>query len=142
MMLPAPPATPETAKFASAAREGRFLFRRCTACAKPNWYPRAICPFCGGETRREEATGRGELYAFSTLMRADPPYTLAYVTLAEGPTMMTNIVDAAPAALAIGQPVRIVWPAAEAGTPVPFFPPVAQPTRRLRPPPTGLRQPP
>src|SRR3546814_14471901 len=25
MMLPAPPATPETAKFAAAAREGRFL---------------------------------------------------------------------------------------------------------------------
>src|SRR3546814_20671887 len=34
MMLPAPPATPETAKFAAAAREGRFLIRRCTASAK------------------------------------------------------------------------------------------------------------
>src|SRR3546814_17098099 len=78
MMLPAPPATPETAKFAAAAREGRFLIRRCTACAKPHWYPRAICPFCGGETRWEEATGRGELSAFTTLVRADPPYSLAY----------------------------------------------------------------
>src|SRR3546814_11726026 len=71
-------------------------------------------------------------------MRADPPYTLAYVTLAEGPTMMTNIVDADPAALAIGQPVRIVWRAAEDGTPVPCFTPVDQPTLRLRPFQTGL----
>ncbi len=27
------------------------------------------------------------------MRRVDPPFALAYVTLAEGPTMMTNLVD-------------------------------------------------
>ena len=34
--------------------------------------------------------------------------TIAYVTLAEGPTMMTNIVDSAFQDIAIGRPVTLV----------------------------------
>ena len=37
--LPAPPASPESVEFVAAAKEGRFLIRRCTACGKPHWYP-------------------------------------------------------------------------------------------------------
>ena len=126
--LPAPPASPESEAFVAAARDGRFMLRRCTTCAKPHWYPRAICPFCHGETVWEQASGDAVVYSFSTLVRADPPYTLAYVTLAEGPTMMTNIVDADPATLTIGQPVLLRWRAAQDGTPVACFAPVHQPT--------------
>ena len=32
--LPAPPASPESVEFVAAAKEGRFLIRRCTACGK------------------------------------------------------------------------------------------------------------
>jgi uncharacterized OB-fold protein len=72
----------------------------------------------------EQASGRGKLYAFSTLVRATPPYTIAYVTLEEGPTMMTNIVDADPNELAIGQEVTVAFRPAEDGIPVPCFIPV------------------
>lgn len=119
--MPAPPASPETTTFTEAAAAGNLLIRRCTACARAHWYPRATCPFCAGETIWETASGDATLYAFSTMVRVDPPYTLAYVRLAEGPVMMTNIVDADPATLAIGQPVRVAFRPAADGTPVPCF---------------------
>ncbi len=122
-ILPAPPANPESAEFYAAAREGKYLLRRCTACRRPHWYPRAVCPFCFGTTAWEAASGNGVIYSFSPMRRADPPYTIAYVTLAEGPTMLTNIVDCDPDRLAIGQTVTLAWRAAADGTPVPCFRP-------------------
>ena len=48
-------------------------------------------------------------------------YTLAYVTLAEGPTMMTNIVDTDPDSLSIGQAVKLKFVPTDGGPPVPCF---------------------
>jgi uncharacterized protein len=119
--LPAPPITPESAPFYEAAAEGRFLIRRCTQCRKPHWYPRAVCPFCFGATEWEEASGKGTIYSYSVMRRVSPPFCMAYVTLAEGPTMMTNIVDSDLDALSIGQDVTLVFKPSENGPPVPCF---------------------
>lgn len=121
---PDPPASPDSAPFVAAAREGRFLLRRCTACGKAHWYPRTLCPFCLGETAWEEASGDGTIYSYTVLAREEPPRTVAYVTLAEGPTMLTSVVECDPQALAIGQPVRLVFARSRDGTPVPCFRPV------------------
>ena len=51
------------------------------------------------------------------------PYAIAYVTLAEGPTMMTNIVDCDLDKIRIGQPVRLVFKPTDGGPPVPMFTP-------------------
>jgi uncharacterized OB-fold protein len=51
------------------------------------------------------------------------PYALAYVTLDEGVTMMTNIVDCDLDAIRIGQRVRLVFKPTEGGPPVPMFTP-------------------
>ena len=40
------------------------------------------------------------------MRRAPEPYVIAYVTLAEGPTMLTSLVECDFDALAIGQAVR------------------------------------
>src|SRR5690606_13849038 len=53
--------------------------------------------------------------------RAEVPYTLAFVTLDEGPTMLTNIVQCDPKALEGGQAVRGVFRAAENGPHLPIF---------------------
>lgn len=121
--LPSPPASPESAAFVAAAKEGRFLIRRCTACGKPHWYPRAVCPFCFGETAWEEASGKGTIYSYSVMRRVDPPFAIAYVTLAEGPVMMTNLVDCDFDALKIDQAVALVFKPSQDGTPVPCFTP-------------------
>jgi hypothetical protein len=51
------------------------------------------------------------------------PFVIAFVTLAEGPTIMTNIIDCDPASLAIGQPVRLAFRASQGGQKVPMFTP-------------------
>ena len=123
-ILPAPGITPETEAFVAAAREGRFLLPQCEDCGRTHWYPRAVCPHCWSTRMTwRPASGRGTVYSHSTLLRVDAPYTLAYVTLAEGPTMLTNLVGAAPEAWHIGMAVQLRFQAAEDGTPVPVFAP-------------------
>jgi uncharacterized OB-fold protein len=122
--IPAPIVTVETEAFWNAAREGRFVVPTCGACRKAHWYPRAICPFCSSENVQwRSASGRGTVYTFSVMRRAKEPYAIAYVTLAEGPTMMTNIVDCDFDRLHIGQPVAVVFQETEGGPPVPMFKP-------------------
>ena len=57
------------------------------------------------------------------MRRAPVPYVMAYVTLDEGPVMMTNIVDCDFDAIRIGQRVRVVFKLSENGPPVPMFTP-------------------
>ena len=120
-----PPAVnPETKPFWDAAREGRFLVPLCAACGRAHWYPRAICPFCAGDkVEWREASGKGTIYTFSVMRRVKEPYAIAHVTLAEGPTMLTNIVNCDFDKLHIGQPVAVVFQETEGGPPVPMFKP-------------------
>ena len=119
-------AHPETREFWAAAAQGRMLLPRCEDCGRTHWYPRASCPLCGGRRLAWiEASGRGSVHAFSAARRADPPYVLAYVTLDEGPTLMTNLVDAAPESLRIGQRVGVVFRPSSEGRMMPFFAPVS-----------------
>ena len=121
---PAPVVNPESKPFWEAAAAGRFLYGHCLECGEPHFYPRSICPFCFGDrTEMREARGEAEIYAHSTMRRADPPYTLAYVTLAEGPRVLTNIVTCDPDRLRIGQKVWLAFVAAEDGQAVPVFSP-------------------
>ena len=120
-----PPAVnPETKPFWDAAREGRFLVPFCAACGRAHWYPRAICPFCASDkVEWREASGKGAIYTFSVMRRVKEPYAIAHVTLAEGPTMLTNIVNCDFDKLRIGQPVAVVFQETEGGPPVPMFKP-------------------
>jgi uncharacterized OB-fold protein len=115
---------PETKPFFEGTAAGKFLIRRCTACKKAHWYPRGLCPFCFGECAWEEASGKGKIYSLSVMKRAETPYVMAYVTLAEGPTMLTNIVDGDMDALKIGQEVKVKLVPTEGGPPMPVFAPV------------------
>jgi uncharacterized OB-fold protein len=122
--IAAPPVSPETKPFWDAAAAGTLLLKRCEACAEPHYYPRAICPFCGSDrTTWIEASGRGTIYSYSVFRRAPVPYAIAYVTLEEGPTMMTNIVDGDLDAIRIGQRVRVRFTPTDGGPPVPMFAP-------------------
>jgi uncharacterized protein len=128
-VIPAPSVDAESQPFYEAAKQGRFLIRRCRACLRAHWHPRSLCPFCFGETEWSEASGEGEIYSYSVMRRTDPPYAIAYVKLAEGPTMLTNIVATPFDAIAVGKPVRLVLaPTGGAGPPVPCFRVVESPT--------------
>ena len=115
----------ETKPFWEAAAEGRLLIKRCNSCGNAHYYPRSICPFCfSADTQWQDASGEGVIYSFSIMRRAALPYCIAYVTLAEGVTMMTNIVSCDLDAIQIGQRVRLAFRPSDGGPPVPMFTPV------------------
>jgi len=116
--------SPEVKAFWDALADGRFLVRRCTDCSRAHWYPRGVCPFCfSGKTEWVEGSGRGTIYSYSVMRRVQTPYAIAYVTLEEGPTMMTNIVDCSFDDLRIGQAVRLAIQKRAAGLSLPMFTP-------------------
>ena len=122
--IPAPPSNPETKEFWAAAARGTLLIRRCASCGQVHFYPRTICPFCGSDaTEWRTAAGTGTIYSYSVMRRADVPYAIAYVTLDEGPTMMTNVVGCDLDAIRIGQRVKVVFTPTDGGPPVPTFTP-------------------
>ncbi|NML44734.1 Zn-ribbon domain-containing OB-fold protein [Ramlibacter sp. G-1-2-2] len=123
--IPAPQALPESLPFWQAADQGRLLLKKCNACGRVHHYPRDICPFCLAEdTAWVDATGTGSVYSFSTMGKGEDAYTLAFVTLAEGVTVMSNLVDCDPARVAIGAAVRVVFKPSHSGHAVPMFTPV------------------
>ncbi|MFM0487680.1 Zn-ribbon domain-containing OB-fold protein [Paraburkholderia graminis] len=121
---PAP--NPGDEPYFDAASEGRLMIKRCNACQQPHHYPRALCPFCWSNDVEWIATnGTGTIYAFSVTRRGTPtPYCIAYVTLDDGPTMLTNIVDTDLDRVRIGQRVRVVCKKSEGGFSIPMFTPI------------------
>ena len=122
--IPAPVPNVENQRFFDAAAEGKLLIGQCNSCGQPHYYPRALCPFCFSETTWIESAGKGAIYSLSTMRRgAGAPFTLAYVTLDEGPAVLTNIATEDHDALHIGQRVSVLFVPSDGGPPVPMFAP-------------------
>ena len=122
--IQAPQPNAETAAFWKATEERKLMVGKCNACGKVHYYPRAICPFCFSDrTELQQASGNGTIYTYSVMRRASIPYAIAYVTLEEGVSMMTNIVDCDLDQIRIGQAVRLVFKPSDGGPPVPMFTP-------------------
>lgn len=123
--VPAPRALPESLAFWTAADEGRLLLKKCNDCGEVHHYPRDICPHClSADTEWVQASGHGTVYSFSTMGKGEAAYTLAFVTLDEGVTLMTNLVDCDPARVTIGDKVQVAFKPTEGGHAVPMFTPV------------------
>ena len=114
----------ETQAYWDAARQGQLLLKRCEDCGQTHFYPRAICPRClSSRTQWYAASGRGTVYTYSVMRRAPIPYAIAYVTLEEGVTLMTQLVDCDFDRLHIGQAVRVTFRTTEGGHALPVFAP-------------------
>jgi|TARA_B100001093_G_C26537263_1_gene888613 hypothetical protein len=125
-VFPTPIADPDTEEFWSAAKDNKLMIGSCNSCGEKYYYPRGMCPHCGGsDVELVQSSGKGEIYSWSVLRRAEPPFAIAYVTLDEGPTMMTNIIDCDLDSLKIGQRVELKFSPTEEenGAPVPTFKP-------------------
>lgn len=111
-----PTPTPEAAHYWQGARGGKLLLQRCGHCANAYFPPRPFCANCGSrDVEVFEASGRATLYSYAIQHRAIPgfaaPYAIAVVTLAEGPRMMTNIVDCpqTPEDLRLDMPLEVTF---------------------------------
>ena len=113
------PITPEAKPFWDGLREQKLLLPKCGACGHVFFYPRAVCPRCRArDIGWIQASGRGTLHAFeigyqafSKAWKVKPPWVLAMVELAEGPRLMTNLINVAPDPKVIrcDMPVRVVF---------------------------------
>ena len=127
--LPAP--DDETRPFWDAARDGQLLIKRCADCGAAHFYPRPFCPRCWSTAVSwEVASGRAALYTWSVVHHNDLPpfseripYVAAVVDLAEGPRMMTNVVDCDPDRLEVGMPLRVAYRELADDVTVPVFTP-------------------
>ncbi|MEP6623150.1 MAG: Zn-ribbon domain-containing OB-fold protein [Acidimicrobiia bacterium] len=121
----------ETQPFWDAARAGRLSIKHCNSCDQHHFYPRPFCPHCWSEdVEWVDASGRATLYTWSVVHRNDLPpfpdripYVAAVVDLAEGPRMMTNVVDCEFDALCVGMDLEAVFhPTSDEVTIVQFRP--------------------
>lgn len=112
----------ENRAFWDATERGILSVKQCIDCEKPHYYPRWICPHCGSNsTEWIEACGKGILYAYSVFRRANSPQILAYVTLSEGVTMLTEIIGSNYEELSINDEVRVKFRVEDDGRHVPVF---------------------
>ena len=124
-VFPDPPENVEYEEFWTNVNDGKLLLPRCKDTDQFFWYPRKTSPFTlSGNIEWVQASGKGVIYTFSVMRRAEPEYVIAYVRLDEGITMMTNIVESDPDSLEVGQPVELLMQESENGQKIPVFKPV------------------
>ena len=101
MMRFLPEPGPMTQPFWDGCAAGELRLQRCEACAHWQFYPRLVCTSCGASALVwEPASGNGVLRSFTIVRRpvteayaAEVPYVIALIALAEGPTLMSQLVE-------------------------------------------------
>lgn len=103
--------------FRAGCARGELLYQHCAACGAVQLPVRQHCGHCHSlSVDWRVSRGRGVVYSHTTVQRAPSaafrarvPYVIALVDLDEGFRLMLNVVDCAPAAVAIDSRVRVVF---------------------------------
>jgi uncharacterized OB-fold protein len=128
---PVPDVTIESKPYWDAAAEGRLIIQKCAACGafRPENLPASpICAQCWSlDFAWTEVSGRGVIETMVRMHRGPgyfrdkTPYPVAYVRLAEGPLMLTNLVGPGRDDARVGTPVAVTFEAAPGGMQLPQF---------------------
>jgi uncharacterized OB-fold protein len=98
------------AQFRQALQDGRILLQQCQDCQHSIFYPRVLCPQCGGlNLQWQETEGQGHIYSFtvvSNVGEGQQPYNICLVDLAEGVRVLSRVDDIEPDKLKIDMPVK------------------------------------
>ena len=127
MVRPLPAPSSLTAEFWEATRRGVLAIPCCTRCNRWFFTPELVCPVClEREWVYRPTRGTGSVYSVTVVYRAPgpdfaPPFALAVVTLDEGPSLLTHVVDVPPEVVRIGQRVRVQMRALTAEITLPEF---------------------
>lgn len=87
--------------FWEAAREHRLIVQKCGACGTLRHPPGPVCPACQSPTLEwTEVSGRGTIWSWVRFHQnyfpgfaGEIPYNVVYIQLAEGPFLISNLVD-------------------------------------------------
>jgi uncharacterized protein len=125
-----PPAvTEETAPFWDAARDGRLLAERCTACGTRAFPPRGMCPACRCRLLDHvEVTGPGLVYSFTVnyqrwLPDLPVPYAVVLVEFPDHPGVRVagRLRGCPPEEAAIGMAVEVGFEPGPGDVAIPSF---------------------
>ena len=98
------------ARYQEQLNQGRFVIQRCNDCSKHVFYPRVVCPHCGGASLAwVEPRGSGTVYSTTTVRRkpdAGGDYDVSLIDLDEGVRMMSRVEGVPPDGVRIGMRVH------------------------------------
>ena len=114
---PVPAIEPAMAPFFAAARERRLVVQRCTACGALRFPARDLCSECLATAAEwVPVSGRGAVFSYNVMHQvyhpgfaAEVPYAVVLVRLAEGPKLISSLVDCPPGEITIDMPVEVVF---------------------------------
>ena len=104
-----------TDEFWSACSSNRLVRPVCNDCGTNFFTPQWCCPQCQSESwEYVTSNGIGTIYSYTVVHRPPlpafkAPYIVAVIELAEGPLMLTNVIDCDPAALKVGDKVKVAF---------------------------------
>jgi uncharacterized OB-fold protein len=112
---PLPHPTADTQPYWDGLNEGKLLLQTCGDCGKVRHYPQPVCDACWSMAATwVEASGSGTVHswtvthhAFHPGFKAELPYALVTVDLAEGVRVNARLRGLEPGELRVGLPVRI-----------------------------------
>lgn len=122
--------SPERMHFAWL-RDGELRIQFCGDCEKGIFYPRSLCPHCGGEELDwRNSPGTGTVHSATVVRRPDKAggdYNVVLIDLDEGVRMMSRVdMLAGSEAVRIGQRVRAVILPQDDADPLLVFAPEAR----------------
>jgi uncharacterized protein len=127
------PLTPEAKPYWDGLKEHKLMLPKCQDCGKAFFYPRILCPHCHSRNITWiQASGKGTLYSFEIVyqqlnrrFQVATPYVLAMIELAEGPRMMSNLINIEPDPKHIkcDMPVEVVYEQLTDAITIPLFQP-------------------
>jgi len=124
---PTPQPTPTEQPFYDACARHELVLQHCEACDHVLFYPRTHCVACQSDQLLwQPASGTGTIASYTVVRRGvsadfEAPYVIALVDLAEGPRMMSQIIDVEPEALAVGLAVSVDFAAWSEDITLPVF---------------------
>lgn len=113
--------------YARYLEAGKLAFQHCNDCGAAIFYPRVLCPVCGGVSLEwRESGGRGTVYATTAIHRRDSePYNVVLVDLDEGFRMMSRVGGLPADEVEVGMDVSVKFVQTDEG-PVAVFEPAGR----------------
>ena len=113
--IPLPVPGPISGPYWQGCGEGILRFQRCSDCGASTHTPALMCAACASMSLEwVDSSGRGEIYSWTRVWRPltpafVTPYVPIIVTMEEGWFILSNLVGCEDDAVAIGQPVEVVF---------------------------------
>ena len=126
---PLPSPDGDTEALWAGLRDGKLLLQHCNNCGNVAYYQQQMCRQCGsGDIVHKPASGAGTVHSFSVVHRApgpafkaEVPYAVLLVELAEGPRMISTFTGGSVDEITFDMDVQLAFEDVGQGITLPRF---------------------